>query len=128
MHLKKGQASVEYLMVVAIGLVLIGISVGALSLIRDAEEGLSSLEMARVSAGSIKGASDEACALGDGNSRALEFSWETSLECSNDVVKASVGEGSALVALEHCNVYCPGASGSRFLIENEMGSVRISGN
>jgi hypothetical protein len=127
MHMK-GQASVEYLLLLAIGLVLIGISVGALSVIRDAQEGLSSLEMAKVSAGSLKGISDEVCALGDGNSRTVEFSWDVSLECSNDVVKASVGEGSALIALEHCNAYCSGASGSGFLIENEMGSVRISGD
>ena len=124
----KGQVSVEYLLLLAIGLVLIGFSVGALSVIKGMEGEMGSLEMAQVSAGALKGAGDEVCALGDGNSRTLDFSWEVSLECSNDVIKASVGEGSGVTALEHCNAYCSGASGSCFLIENKGGIVWISAN
>jgi len=75
----RGQATVEYLLIVAIGLVLIGFSLGALSLIKEMGGELTSLQMAKLSAGSLKGASDEVCALGVGNSRSLEFSWEVSL-------------------------------------------------
>ncbi len=124
----RGQATVEYLLIVAIGLVLIGFSLGALSLIKEMGGELTSLQMAKLSAGSLKGASDEVCALGVGNSRSLEFSWEVSLECSNDVIGASVSGERAVVSLEHCDVYCSGATGTEFLIENDGGSVRIVAN
>lgn len=122
----RGQATVEYLLIVAVGLVLIGFSLGALSLIKGMEGELGSFNMAKLTAGSLKGAADEVCALGNGNSRALEFSWDSSLECSNDVIGVSVGEGRSLVPLEHCGVSCFGAVGKEFLIENDGGSVRIS--
>lgn len=121
----KGQVTAEYLLLFAVGLALIAVSVGALVVIRDAEASLTSIEQAKVAAASLKGAGDEVCALGNGNSRVVELAWDASLECKEDVLRASVGEGSAVAALEHCNVSCDGASGKRFTVGRYYRDVEV---
>lgn len=122
--LMKGQVTVEYLLLFSVGLALIAFAVGALVVIRDAELQLTSLEKAEIAVSSLKSAGDEVCALGDGNSRALELGWEVELECSGDVLKVTVGGQGAVGALEHCDVSCYG-SGDKFTVSNEYGKVRI---
>jgi len=121
----KGQATVEYLILFSIGLVLIGFSLSALAVLSDTEASLTALEMGRISAGSLKGAGDEVCALGDGNSREVAFGWEAEIECAGDVMKVIVGEGSSVVSIEHCKVSCFGVEGKEFIVRNDMGKVRI---
>ncbi|MBD3398181.1 hypothetical protein GF412_03245 [Candidatus Micrarchaeota archaeon] len=122
--LMKGQVTVEYLLLFSVGLVLIAFAVGALVVIRDAEASLTSLEKAEIAVSSLKYAGDEACALGDGNSRVVELGWEVELGCSGDVLKATVGEQGAVASLEHCDVSCYG-SGHTFTVSNEYGKVRV---
>ena len=124
--LMKGQVTVEYLLLFSVGLVLISFAVGALVVIRDAEASLTSLEKAEVAVSSLKSAGDEVCALGDGNSRVVELGWEVDLECSGDVIKASVGEQGAVAGLEHCDVSCS-VDGDRFRVSNVYGRVEIEG-
>ena len=120
----KGQATVEYLILFAIGLALIGISVGALAAISEAEGQLTDLEKARIAAGALRGAGNEICALGDGNSRVVELAWEVSLECSGNLITASSGNQSAVSGLEHCDVSCSGKAG-RVLVKNERGKIKM---
>ncbi|MBD3389591.1 hypothetical protein GF415_01395 [Candidatus Micrarchaeota archaeon] len=122
--LMKGQATVEYLLVFSMGLALIAFAVGALGTIRDAESRMSGLEQAEIAAASLKSAGDEACALGDGNSRVVELSWAVELECSGNVIKAYIGNQSAITGLEHCDVSCSG-SGDRFGVSNSYGIIEI---
>ena len=93
-------------------------------MIRDAETQLTSLEKAEIAVSSLKSAGDEVCALGDGNSRIVELGWEIELDCSGDVLKASVGEQGAVASLEHCDVSCYG-SGDKFGVGNVYGRVEI---
>ena len=120
----KGQATVEYLILFAVGLALIGFSIGALAAIKNAEGQLADLEKAKIAAASLKSAGDEVCALGDGNSRVVDLGWEVSLGCSGDALKAWSGNQSAVSGLEHCDVSCSG-SGRWMLVENEYGKVKI---
>ncbi|MCP4648190.1 MAG: hypothetical protein GY852_10750 [bacterium] len=122
--LMKGQVTVEYLLLFSVGLVLISFAVGALVVIRDAETQLTSLEKAEIAVSSLKSAGNEVCALGDGNSRIVELGWEVELECSGDVLKATVGGQGAVAGLEHCDVSCYG-SGDRFRVSNMYGRVEI---
>jgi len=109
--LMKGQVTVEYLLLFSVGLVLISFAISALVVIRGAETQLTSLEKAEIAVSSLKSAGDEVCALGDGNSRVVELGWEVELECSGDVIKASVEEQSGVAGLEHCDVSCYGDGG-----------------
>ncbi len=120
----KGQVTVEYLLLFSVGLVLIAFSVGALVVIRDAETQLTSSEKAKIAVSSLKSAGDEVCALGDGNSRIVGLGWEVDLECSGDVIKATVGEQSGVGDIEHCDVSCY-EDGDRFSVSNVYGRVEI---
>ena|GEM_PF-2685317 len=122
--LMKGQVTVEYLLLFSVGLVLISFAISALVVIRGAETQLTSLEKAEIAVSSLKSAGDEVCALGDGNSRVVELGWEVELECSGDVIKASVEEQSGVAGLEHCDVSCYG-DGDRFSVSNVYGRVEI---
>jgi hypothetical protein len=122
--LMKGQVTVEYLLLFSVGLALIGFAVGALAVIRDAEMQLTSLEKAEIAVSSLERAGNEVCALGNGNSRVVELGWDVGLECSGNVLKASVGKQSAVSALGHCNVSCHG-SGNNFTVSNTYGKVWI---
>ncbi len=120
----KGQATVEYLLVFSIGLALIAFAVGALSIIKNTENRLASIEQAEIAVASLKSAGDDVCALGDGNSRVVELGWEVELECSGNVVKAHSGNQSAVSGLEHCEVSCSGR-GERFEVSNSYGIIEI---
>ncbi|MFP3949757.1 MAG: hypothetical protein ACLFUZ_01545 [Candidatus Micrarchaeia archaeon] len=122
--LMKGQATVEYLLVFSIGLALIAFAIGALSIIKNTENRLASLEQAEIAVASLKSAGDEVCALGDGNSRVVELGWEVELECSGNAVKAHAGNQSAVGGLEHCDVSCYG-SGEKFEVSNSYGRIEI---
>ncbi len=120
----KGQVTVEYLILFSIGLALIAFSVGALATIKSTESQLTDLEKVRIAAAQLRGAGDEACALGNGNTRAVELGWSVELNCSGEGL-VTAGAQSAGFALEHCDITCSSISGKRFLMKNEMGEVRI---
>ena len=122
----KGQVTVEYLILFSIGLALIAFSVGALATIKSTENQLTDLEMVKVAAAQLRGAGDEACALGDGNTRAVELGWSVDLECGSGATVKAGGQSAGFV-LEHCAISCSPISGKRFLMRNEMGEVRIEG-
>ena len=123
----KGQVTVEYLILFSIGLALIAFSVGALATIKSTESQLTDLEKVRVAAAQLRGAGDEACALGDGNTRAVELGWSVGLNCSGEGIVTAGGQ-SAYFGLEHCDVSCGSISGKRFLMTNSGGNVKIEEN
>lgn len=120
----RGQVTVEYLILFSVGLALIAFSVGALATIKSTEGQLTDLEMVKIAAAQLRGAGDEACALGDGNTRSIELGWSVEMECGEGAVVKS-GEQSAAFGLEHCEISCNSISGKRFLMRNEMGEVRV---
>ena len=123
-QLMKGQVTVEYLILFSIGLALIAFSVGALATIKSTESQLTDLEKARVASAQLRGAGDEACALGDGNTRSVELGWSVDLECGSEGAVTAGGQSAGFV-LEHCDVYCDSISGKRFLMTNSGGNVKI---
>ncbi len=121
----KAQVSVEYLLLFSIGLVMISFALGALDVIKDTQEQLTSYEKAKISVESIKSASDSACALGSGNSRLREFKWAVSFECDGNKVTATVGGKSAVAVLEHCE-FSSCEDGKNFrIINNEFGEIEL---
>jgi hypothetical protein len=120
----KGQVTVEYLILFSIGLALIAFAVGALATIKSTEKQLTDLEMVRVAAAQMRGAGDEACALGDGNTRAVELGWSVDLECGEGAIVKAGAQSTGFV-LEHCEISCSSISGKRFLMKNEMGEIRM---
>ncbi|MEM4272303.1 MAG: hypothetical protein QXH30_01825 [Candidatus Bilamarchaeaceae archaeon] len=120
----RGQASIEYLILFSVGLALIAFSVGALAMIKTAESQLADLEKARIAAAQLRGAGDEACALGDGNAREIELGWSVELECGSEATVKAGGQGAGF-ALEHCEISCSPISGKRFAMRNEGGEIKI---
>lgn len=121
----KAQATVEYLLLFSIGLVLISFAIGALAVIKDAEGQLTSQKQAEIAVSSFKSAADSACALGLGNSRFVDLDWGIELECENNVVAATVNGQRALAALEHCAIAHCDSEGTDFVVVNENGGIVI---
>ena len=120
----RGQVTAEYLLLVAVGISLLGISIAALSTIKEAESTVYAMEKARMVAGDISSIASEICALGDGNSRA--YSMESALlECSGSTVSVSVGNGTASAGVPGCEVECGGAHSGEISIKNSQGTVEI---
>jgi len=120
----KGQVTAEYLLLVAVGISLLGISLAALSTIKSAEGTVYAREKARMAAGDISSIASEICALGDGNVRA--YSLESAgLECSGNTVLVSVGNESASAGVPGCEVECGGAHSGEISIRNSHGTVEI---
>ncbi len=121
----RGQVTSEYLLLVAIGIALIGVSLVALSSIRGAEETVFAREKARVAALDISSVGNEVCALGDGNSRAysLESAW---IRCSGNSVSVSISGASAEAEVSDCLVECDeGEYSGEIQIRNSRGKVTI---
>lgn len=121
----KGQVTVEYLLLFSLALVLIAFAIGALAVIKDTEDQLTSLKQAEIAVASLKSAGDSACALGSGNSRIVELEWEIGLECSGNEVSAIVNGQSAFAALEHCEFSSCESGGSFRVVNNEFGEIEI---
>ncbi len=120
----RGQASAEYLLLLAVGIAMLAVSIAALSAISGAEGKVHALEKARIFAGGIGSVANEVCALGDGNSRAypLEKAW---LECSGRTISVRVDGGNASSVVESCGVECGGAYEGEVRVWNSRGVVGI---
>ncbi len=124
----KAQVTVEYLLLFSIGLVLIAFAIGALAVIKDTEDQLTSLEQAKISVALLRSAGDSACALGSGNSRTVELDWDVSLDCAGDEIEAIVNGQSAVDVLEHCEFSSCEEGGSFRVVNNEFGEIEIVEN
>ena len=121
----KGQVTVEYLLLFSLALVLIAFALGALAIIKDTEDQLTSLKQAEIAAATLGSAGDSACALGSGNSRTVELEWVVELDCSGNEIEAIVNGQSAVSALEHCEISSCEGRGSFRVINNEFGEIEI---
>ncbi|MDD2655072.1 MAG: hypothetical protein PHC52_14525 [Syntrophales bacterium] len=120
----KGQVTAEYLLLVAVGISLLGISLAALSTIKGAEGTVYAREKARMVAGDLSSIASEVCALGDGNSRA--YSMESAvLECTGNTISVSVGNETASAGVPGCGVECGGEHSGGISISNSHGTVII---
>lgn len=120
----RGQASAEYLLLLAVGIAMLAVSITALSAIKDAEGRVYALEKARIVAGGIGGVANEVCALGDGNSRTYPLE-KAELECSGGTISARVDGGNASSVVESCEVECGGGHEGEVRVWNSRGTVRI---
>lgn len=120
----KGQSSAEYLLLLAVGIAMLGVSIAALSAIKNVERQVYALEKARIVAGGIGSVANEVCALGDGNSRAY-YLEKAVLECSGRTISVRVDGGNATSNVESCEVECDGAYEGEVRVWNSRGVVKI---
>lgn len=120
----RGQATAEYLLLVALGISLLAVSLFALTSIKGAEERVYAREKARIIANDISSIGDEICALGDGNSRAYSLE-NAELECAGKTITVSVSEASANSTVSDCEIGCGGEYGGEIRIRNSRGKVLI---
>lgn len=122
----RGQATIEYLLLLSVGLGMIAVSMGALSSVRDTADTLSWRRIAEVSASALHSHGEEVCALGDGNSREIKFGWAISIECGEGKATAYSRNESSAFSLHHCDISCANEEGSSFIIKNSGGEVEIT--
>ena len=122
----KGQVTAEYLFLLSVVVLLLGVSIYSLSKIKWAEERIYLSEKAVAVAKDIAAAGDEVCALGDGNSRILHVD-NVMVSCAGDAVFVSAGAGKAEGKLSYCEVDCAeGEYSGEVSVENVGGRVRLS--
>ena len=121
----RGQVTAEYLLLVAVGIALVGVSLVALSSIKGAEETVFAREKARIVALDISSIGNEICALGDGNSRAYSLE-QARRRCSGNTVIVTVLGASAEGRVSDCAVECDeGEYSGEIRIRNSRGKVVI---
>lgn len=124
---RKGQASMEYLLLSLVGIALISFSLMSLSDIKsfmDREIGISRF---RDSALSLHDAISEVCAAGSGNQRAIILSVPVNLtsEPSDAGILAVYSRGDdSIVMRTRCPVDAAALEG-RIIVENEEGEIRL---
>jgi hypothetical protein len=126
---RRGQASVEYLLLSLVTLSLLSLSVLALINVKGSSEKNSRLLNFRSSSVSLANAIREVCALGDGNGRELSLDSETAIEPEKAdegwVVRFS-GENSSTVRASPCEVEAAEGLFGRVYVENEEGTVSVT--
>lgn len=118
----RGQATAEYLLLVAVGIGLLAVSLVALTSIKGAEAQVYAREKARIIANDLASVGNEVCALGDGNSRGYSLE-DAKLECSGNVIMVSVSGASANASISDCEVECGGEHSGGIRIRNAHGKV-----
>ncbi|GEM_PF-1234235 len=121
---KKGQVTAEYLLLLSVVIVLLGVSIYSLAKIREAEEHVFLTGKAQAAANDIAGIASEVCALGDGNSRSFSLGG-VSLECSGNSLYADAGGERASAQVPHCELQCAAKEHWNITVKNSRGAVLI---
>jgi len=121
----KGQATAEYLLLVAAGISLLSVSLFALTSIKGAEAQVYAREKARIIAYDVSSIGNEICALGDGNSRSYLVEG-AEMECAGNEIHVSVSGASAGSRVSDCEVECGGGYSGEIRIRNSNGKVVIA--
>ena len=124
----KGQASIEYLILSAVGLGLISLSLFSLSGIKSAMD--RNLEISRFHDSSmmLHGAILGVCSSGSGNEREVDLSVPLSVrseEFENGWVVGYSGPNISRADFSPCQVSGDGPLESAALVSNEEGKVRV---
>jgi len=126
---RKGQASLEYLLLSAIALALLMVSASALIGIRDMAVRGAAAASFHSNAGSLSSAASEVCALGDGNGREMDLAAEISIysEKADEgwLVRFSGPGNESLVQPCRCEVEETQGFSGLVYVENEDGKIVI---
>ncbi len=121
----RAQLSFEYLIIALIGLILISISIFALSKIKsNADRAYENVKF-KAMKDDLFNAIDEICALGNGNSKAMNVQQIIIQSGSrNDIFFLSISSGKNSVAHEsHCEIDINGEFASEIVISNDNGRI-----
>ena len=126
--MKKGQASLEYLIITMVALALITFSVFALFSVKNAADNSTNSVKFRASSGALFDSVKEVCILGSGNSQkiVLETTLNASVD-SNGALVLSSGYGNFTRGEKtKCEVNTPTTLSGQVLIENSDGKITLS--
>jgi len=124
----KGQASIEYLILSAVGIGLISLSLFSLSGIKSAMDRNIELSRFRDSSMMLQNAILGVCSAGSGNERKVDLAVPLSVrseEFENGWVVGYSGPNLSRADFSPCPVIGEGSLGSAALVKNEEGKVRV---
>ena len=126
-NLRKGQLSLEFLLIFAIFLSVLGVFLFSFSKVRSQTE--YALEEILVSklANDLSYSINSVCILGDGNVREIEHSAVPGMviSCNETTISLHLANISEFNEL-NCKTVCTQASGKNIKIENRNGTVFVS--
>ncbi len=111
----KGQASVEYIILFAISLVIVLIVINALMVLSDSVGQYNSKQRSLLARDALLSAARDACYIGDGTSFFVEL---------GDTVNVTENKVNGLVYELPCEIE-PGAYRDRVLVENQENKIKI---
>ncbi|HSB47418.1 MAG TPA: hypothetical protein VLD37_05365 [Candidatus Bilamarchaeum sp.] len=124
---KKGQASLEYLLLGMVGLALLSFSIYSLSGIKSSMDENLAVSRFRDSATGLHNAISEVCAMGGGNSREVLLSSPLSVETSDSEsgLLAAYSYGNLSIVREtYCEI-APAKTEGKVIVENKDGKIRL---
>lgn len=122
----RAQLSFEYLIIALIGLILISISIFALSKIKSNADSAYENVKFKAMKDDLFNAIDSICALGNGNSKAVGLAQQIIIQSGsrNNVFFLSISSGKNSVAHEsHCEIDINGEFDSEIVIANDGGKI-----
>jgi len=125
----RAQASLEYLLLAGIALVLLSFSVVALISIRDGAEKSFAAFRFRSSSLALSNAINELCALGTGNGREMRLNTNVSVDSvkgDNEWLVRFSDNGLSMVRKSRCDVGAAGRLEGTVYAENDEGRIRIT--
>ena len=121
---RKGQVTAEYLLLLSVVIVLLGVSIYSLTKIREAEEHVFLTGKAQAAANDVAGIASEVCALGDGNSRSFSLDGVL-LECAGNTLYSEAGGEKVSAPVPHCELQCAAKEYWEITVKNSRGTVLI---
>jgi uncharacterized protein (UPF0333 family) len=120
---RKGQASLEYLMLSVVGLALVSFSLLSLSQIKSSMDESLAISRFRDSAIHLHNSISEVCAAGSGNQRTVSLSAPVSIETDNVLIRYYYGSNS-IVKMLRCPIDQEKKEGN-VIIENKDGKITL---
>lgn len=119
----RGQITFEYLLVSVVALALLSISVSALIAIKDYSGQSYAHYLFRYSANDLSNAIEEVCALGSGNSRAVELHSLVSVDYEDGLVRIS--NVTSVLHPVKCEVEPEDGLEGKISVKNKDGIIKI---
>ena len=124
---RSGQISLEFLLIFAIFLSVLGVFLFSFSKMRNqTESALEGVLLSKI-ANDISYGINSVCILGDGNAREVNIGTTPEIQFScNETALSMRSMGDVEVREADCKIACAGKIGSKIKIENRNGTVIIS--